>query len=90
MLSWFDLVPSLQPCGVWPWGSSVHGLPNKNVGVGCLGGTTDNFRVKDLQAEEDQWKPKLRPLKKGNKAERGGGHRGFQAVKTPVTLEMHL
>ena len=56
--------------------------------MGCPEGTTDNFRVKDLQAERDQWKPKLRPLKR-NKSGGVGGAQGLQAVKTPrVTLEI--
>ena len=49
------LFDSLQPYGVWPARLLCpRASPNKNVGVGCPEGTTNKFRVKDLQAERDQ------------------------------------
>lgn len=72
--------------GVWPtrilcpWASPTRMLE-------AAWTVPDNFRVKDLQAERDQWKPKLRPLKR-NKAGGGGGHRVFRQKTPRVTLEI--
>lgn len=74
MLSWFDLVQLFAT--LW---SVAHQdplsmeAPNKNVGVGCLDGTTDNFRVKDLQAEERPVEAKTETAQEKQKRRRQGG-----------------